>query len=558
MARYNLLTEPWIVVMRADSGTTETVSMLDLFKNAHKYRRLAGDTKTQDFAVFRVLLAVLHTVFSRFDARGDEHGFCTLDEKYKPLSDIDEYYADDYEECLYETWVNLWSRGSFPDIVGEYLLKWHDSFYLFDDKLPFFQVTAENIEPSKISKAQASSVSGKNMNRLISESGNKISLFSPKYEYANNKEYLDEPQIARWLITLQSYIGLSDKVIFGSEKYKASKGWLFDIGGISLRVENLFNTLLLNCVAAHSDERYWGKQQRPCWEYNSSEVLSCLMLEKEIDNLAELYTNWARAIYIDPDIDVSTPFSCDIVKLPEINHQNNFLEPMTLWRYNESGPNKGTFTPRKHQALRSVWRSFGLITLPNSEDNQRKPELLTWLDTVRETVGDVDLSVEAISMEDDGNATSWVPVDQICDSLRINNYILTDTDKDGWVIRINDVVETTKEVAYTTYRRFIFDVKKIRNIESNDFVNNKVEELYGSIDLPFRFWLSNINKNTSMNEAVLSWYEQLYWLTFEHAKDFVGEAGARDYMGIIQDERTLNIATAFNRFEYFLRKKILN
>ncbi|MGI6214867.1 MAG: type I-E CRISPR-associated protein Cse1/CasA [Christensenellales bacterium] len=555
MSKFNLLTEPWIMVMNADDNNMETISMLDLFKNAHKYSRLAGDTKTQDFAVFRVLLAVLHTVFSRFDENGIPYEFLDLDDKFKPIDDVDENYIDDYDESMWNTWFALWDKGFFPEIVGEYLLKWQDSFYLFDDKKPFFQVTAEDIVYPKINKENPTTFSGKNMNRLISESGNKISMFSPKFE--NNKSLLTAPEIARWLIMLQSYIGLSDKVIFGEGRYKASKGWLFDIGGLSVQVDNLFKTLLINFVASHSEEQYKAKTQRPCWEYSSEENIDFLMRKQPIDNLAQLYTNWARAIYIDPKTDVSAPFSCNIVKLPEINHQNFFLEPMTLWRYNKTGDNRETYTPMKHKPMRAVWRSFGLITLPNSDEKQqRKPELLEWLTLIKNAVENADLSLMAVGMADDGNATSWVPVDQTCDILRINNFVLTDTDKDGWVIRINDAVDNTKYVVDVIYRRFISDVKEIRNIESKDFVNNEVEKLYSRIDMPFRIWLSSLDTGVQKNKAVFSWYEQLYRLAFDQASDFVSEAGARDYTGIEKKDRILNIATVFNSFEYFLKKKL--
>ena len=69
MGKFNLLDESWLSVVLDETGTTKEVSLREVFKNAHLYKDLAGDTKTQDFAVLRVLLAVLHTVFSRFDAR---------------------------------------------------------------------------------------------------------------------------------------------------------------------------------------------------------------------------------------------------------------------------------------------------------------------------------------------------------------------------------------------------------------------------------------------------------------------------------------------------------
>ena len=187
MSRFNLLDEPWISVVYDEKGSTKDVSLQDLFTNAHQYKELAGDTKTQDFAVLRVLLAVLHTVFSRFDVDGNVYEYLTIDERWNQLEPVDEMDIENYVEALYETWEKLWANKIFPNIVNQYLEKWRDRFYLFDEKYPFFQVTKEEIAGDKISKAKASSILGKNINRIISESGNKIALFFQKD--GENKKY---------------------------------------------------------------------------------------------------------------------------------------------------------------------------------------------------------------------------------------------------------------------------------------------------------------------------------------------------------------------------------
>ena len=61
-----LLHEHWILVMRKD-GKTEEVSLLDLYRHAQDYQRLAGELPTQDVAVLRLLLAILHAIFARYD-----------------------------------------------------------------------------------------------------------------------------------------------------------------------------------------------------------------------------------------------------------------------------------------------------------------------------------------------------------------------------------------------------------------------------------------------------------------------------------------------------------
>ncbi|MDU1772952.1 MAG: type I-E CRISPR-associated protein Cse1/CasA, partial [Dialister micraerophilus] len=330
ISRFNLLDEPWIRVITDYKGNMKEVSLVEFFRNAHTYKNFAGDMLIQDFAVMRFLLAIIHTVFSRFDASGNEYKCIKLDENYKPLNPeekIDEDDEDDYVEALEETWKSIWSKKQFSEIIIKYLEKWRDRFYLFDSEYPFYQVTKSDISPKKIvslgrPNSNPTKIFGKTLNRLISESGNKIKLFSPNIE--EYKDFLTEAEIARWLITYQGYIGMSDKAVFGKEKYTASKGWLYDVGGIELEGENVFETLMLNCVLIHPEEVYRIFNQKPCWEYTSKELLEKYLYEKIPDNLAELYTNWGRAIYINPEIDINAPFMFEIVKLPKFDNRNFF------------------------------------------------------------------------------------------------------------------------------------------------------------------------------------------------------------------------------------------
>lgn len=112
MGRYNLLDEAWIPVLRKDTGKVEEVSLLTLFSQAQEYYALAGEMETQNFAVLRVLLAVLVTVFTRVDAEGEPYDFLMLDETTGArliLSEpVDEIDADDYMDALDETWKTIW------------------------------------------------------------------------------------------------------------------------------------------------------------------------------------------------------------------------------------------------------------------------------------------------------------------------------------------------------------------------------------------------------------------------------------------------------------------
>lgn len=561
MSRFNLISEPWISVVTNRQGSTELVSLEDIFENSPQYEGLGGDTLTQDFAVFRLLLAILSTIFSRFDAEGRPYKLLNLDDNFQPTQDIDEDDAEEYIDALMNTWATLWMKQEFPGVIKEYFKLWNDRFFLFDEQYPFYQVKASDIEGEKINRSRASAISGKNINRLISESGNKVALFSPKHDANKNKERLTAPEVARWLLTFHAYTGLSDKVIFGKQKYKASKGWPYDLGAIYLQGENLFQSLLLNCLLVHPYEEYQINLQKPCWEFESNEVIERLMSQSSIDNLAELYSNWSRAIYINPEFDLADPFECEIVKLPEISHKDNFLEPMTLWRFNTSGENKDFFTPRKHRFEQSLWRSFGLMALPHSESSDhRLPAVIRWSREIQKIIGNYDLTICALSMQDDGNATSWVPTDEIYDSLTINDLVLTDIREAGWIPRINDAVEKTKKVVGFIYQNYISEIRDIRNISSSDFVRQKVEELYFCIDEPFKLWLSSLSIEDSMELKTLEWEQELRQLTRKQADSILECAGPQDFVGTVIEKdgqvMTKNIATAYNKFVYFLNKEI--
>lgn len=574
LGRYNLLDEPWIMVMTED-GENRKVSLQEVFRHAHTYRSLAGDMVTQDFAVMRVLLAVLHTVFSRVNAAGETYKYLTLDARYVPQNEIEEDDADDYGEELFETWETLWRTGHFPEIVETYLEAWRDRFYLFDETYPFYQVTKESIAPDKINKAKAGIICGKNINRLISESGNKIVLFSPKYEGKKNKEILDADEIARWLITFQGYSGLAEKVIFGKEKYKASKGWLFDLGGIYLSGENLFQTLWLNCMLWHTEESYRIERQCPCWEYAGEELVANYLQGKTVKNSAALYTNWSRAIYIPEDTDIHKPFFLQDVKLPEIEHKEQFLEPMTLWQFNQSKSNKNCFTPRKHKEHEVLWRSFGLLTLSYRNDTgkgkieaRRKPEIMAWLDRIKSDLGDKDIRFSAVSMKDDGKSFSWVPTDEICDELQLSYEVIADA---YWIPRINDAVEETKEVIELIYGDFLSEVKDIRGFVENQKekqiekqIEKEKQKMYFMVDDPFRRWLSQLTVDAGKEAALKEWRETLKGIVETGAKKIWQTAGPRDYIGIDsgKDSKTgsakgiKNIATAYRDFRIRLYKKL--
>ena len=549
--RYDLLDEKWIQV--ASKDTVEKVSIKELFADAAKYKELAGDMKTQDFAVMRVMLAILHTVFSRFDSNGEPYGFFEVDnEKFLQTGELKESDLEDYEEALYQTWIDIWNAKEFPKIVDEYLEKWRDRFFLYDDKYPFFQVIKEVIEKDATGGGE---FYGKNINRLVSESNNKQAYFSPKDE--SYKEYIVDDELARWLITLQGYIGTSDKKKVGSAK-TYSKGWLYDLGGVYLQGNNLFETLMLNFVIAHNENNNLLKTQKPCWEAETIEKNIELYFHNGIDNIASLYTAWCREIFIDPNRTKEDKFVCFIAKLPEIEHSDAFLEPMTVWKYNDTGEYKDKYRPRKHDANKSMWRNFGLLT--GVGEGTRKPGVIEWLNKLCDISESEELVFKkenitlcAVCMLDDGNATSWAPIDEVEDTLNLKERVLVDTGDNGWIIRINKTITDTKTSIDWALKKFIKDLLEIRNMEKSD-VSRYVEQFYFRIDLSFRNWIESIDIDNDKDTKEIEWQNVLKKAMKEYVDELVSNAGLRDYKGIETSTGVKNIATIYNSFLYRLNQ----
>ena len=565
MGRYNLLDEAWIPVLRKDTGAVESVSLITLFEKANNYRALAGEMKVQDFAVLRVLLSVLVTVFTRVDQNGESYEWLELDEaegdKLVIDEPVDKEDADDYLDALDETWQAIWQAHQIPVVVIKYLQAWHNRFYLLDDEYPFFQVTkadlAARLPAGKCATAlNAKSFYGKQINRMISESDHKVALFAPVAGDAKDK--MTEAELTRWLVTMQGYVGTADKGKF-SGAGKNSKGWLYDLGGIYMAGDDLFETLWLNTILHHPEdnEQYSLAKQAPCWEEKPAARLEAIIDGKPLINLAALYTAWSRAVYIPPDWTAAKKVSLGAIKLTEIDHKNAFLEPMTLWRFNKAGDR----TPCTHQPAQSLWRSFGLL-IPAKQDGDKakQPGILTYYQQIAPHLDNRMVKLQAVSMLSDGNATSWLPKDEVKDTLSLNEIILTDEADCGWSNRVRNIVEETKNVIETYYRTafLLKGIGKFRFGEKDKnrmvFVNKNVSLLYERIDNPFREWLGGIQPEDDKSAKDHLWKAELYAIILDEAARIMSHLSLRDYKG--KDDGKENCITVYQKLKRNLSKKL--
>lgn len=585
MSEFNLLDEGWISVVTDYKGTTKLVGMKEFFKDAHSYIALAGDTKTQDFAVMRFLLAVLHTVFSRYDADGNPYEMIELNKRMQQVEEVYEEDESDYKDALMDTWKNLWNKGEFPEIVDEYLEAWRDRFYLFDDKYPFYQVTKDFFENCTLvnQKSETKSpswISFKTINRKISETKDKDAIFSMISDIDSDlKGDLDSAQLTRWLINYMAYSTTPDKTKIKSfleirdiEKYDGHKGWQYAIGAIHYNDINLFRTLLLNLVLVHPLEKFIGKIQTPAWEFTPEDNVRFYLEKRSVDNLAKLYTDFSRAVYISNDKNKYGKYFT-IAQLPILDKKNNFLECMTIWqKVKLKGVEEKVWIAKENQVHESLWRNFGIIYLANITDwsDYRSPGIIDWFRKISKNISDKSyIKLSSLGIKSDGTASN-VMLNEINDELYIRLSVSEDLSSSGWVSRINNLVENTKKFLNEKYRDYATNVvgldtgllKSNATNEQKKLINLKadslLEQIYSKIDKPFKDWLASIDYNEDKEKKLIECKKIIIDLIREEAKQAYLKLGDRAFLGINyrlnNDKEYTNIAMAYNKLAIELTK----
>jgi len=520
---FNLLHEPWIIVMKPD-GQTEEVSMLDAFRHAHKWRALAGELPTQDVAVLRLLLAVLHAVFARYDANGN----------HAPL---------DSPGAALKRWSSLWERGEFPhEIIAEYLAHFEERFWLFHPTQPFYQVS---------NLTEATLYTAAKLNGELSESSNKIRLFSKRT--GERKDQLDFAESARWLIYVNAFDDTSAKP---KEKGLSSPGagWLGKLGLITAVGDNFFQTLLLNLVMLRDGaDELWGVEQ-PIWEWDvrRSERTAITMP----DNPSALLTLQSRRLLLKRQAKSVVGFA--LLGGDFFARENAFAEQMTIWR--APGKTKGEvpeYSPRRHDASRQLWRDFS--SLIAQREGGRRPGVVNWLARLK---GEGLISQKHIRFETAavkyGDKDFFVD-DVFSDSIALNTALLTDL-RNYWVERIADELELTEKLV----QKFGELAQKI-TIASGDTGSNGArqaakEQAYFQLDRPFRIWLEAINPEIDdIDEQCGKWWTAAQQIIRDLGRELVEQAGPKSFCGrTLREGASVHLYTApeaFNRFLQYISSR---
>ena len=497
-----LLHEPWILVMRKD-GKEEEVSLLDVFQHAPEYQRLAGELPTQDVAVLRLLLAVLHAVFARYDVNGQ---FAQITSP---------------EDAL-RRWKSLWDRGSFPmQIMEDYLLHYEERFYLFHPERPFYQVAGLN---------KAIKYTAAKMNGELSESNNKVRLFSQRT--GDGKNTLTYAEAARWLLYVNGFddVSGSSKGRGENKQPKYKVGWLGRLGLIVAEGKDLFETLLLNLVFLEDgEEKLWGKE-KPIWELGTVRSdASCVITIP--DNPSELLTLQSRRLLLKRKGDLVTGY---LLRGGDFfSEEKAFAEQMTVWRNaakKEGDPPE--YYPKRHDPTRQLWRDFS--TLISQGEGKHRPGVISWTAILKRKGLIPDTHCKFMTAAVKYNSTGMMNMsveDVFSDSLSFNADLLMSLGED-WTMRIIDEIEVADKLVGQVGWLASNLARATGDTDGKNQQNSAREQAYFRLDIPFRQWLEGIDpKKDSMDKSCSGWWEEEKRIIRVLGKELVGQCGPQAYVG---------------------------
>lgn len=515
---FNLIDEPWIRVMDESCKVVE-ISLLDAIVNAHKYKSLSGELPTQDVTVMRLILAVIHTVVSRYDYNGE---YNKLESKKK--------------EAL-KRWKHLWEQGYFPEnAVREYLEQWHERFWLFHPDRPFGQVAG---------LTAGTDYNSPKLNGEISESGNKIRLFSA---YSGKEKLsLTYSQSARWLLYLNAYDDTSakptkeGKAKAGGSLPSPGAGWLGKLGLIYISGNNLFETLMLNLVMINKDEVQY--EQKPLWEYENISDAERTKIAIP-DNLAELYTVQSRRLLLNRCN--GEVVSYRLLGGDFFDKENAFFEPMTVWRT----PKKEgeDYTPKRHDSSRQMWREFSVMY--NEKNKNRRAGVINWYEIIfgNKCIPKTYIMKTVIASVEYGDKDFFVR-NVFTDSLSMHSEILSEVGA-NWRSDIETEIQHCEDLAKEMgiYARNLYIASGGSDNDTEDIRKNAKSQLYYRLDMPFRKWLISINPATmgeDKNKKIKEWQDEARKIAADYADELMDNTAECALIGhIIKGEKKNEIYSA--------------
>ncbi|MCH0564821.1 type I-E CRISPR-associated protein Cse1/CasA [Streptomyces sp. MUM 2J] len=338
---------PWIGVLRRD-GFQDELSLRQLFAQAGELRCVVSELATQEFALVRLLLAIVHDALDGPD-------------------DI-------------EAWAELWEDPDCFTPVQAYLDKHRDRFDLLHPLTPFLQSAGLRTVKDEVFS----------LNRIVADVPAGERFFSARMP---DVDRLTFAEAARWVVHVHAYdtsgikTGMvGDDRVKGGKVYPLGTGWAGGLGGIFVEGDSLRETLLLNLVAADTEGIDFPADDRPAWRREPCRSGSD---GRGVTGLRDLYTWQSRRVRLHHDADAVTGVVLGYGD-PLAFRNMHRREPMTPWRRSPAQEKKlgqsPVYLPLEHDPARSAWRGIAALVADRLENQggaeaaaRIRPRILEWI-----------------------------------------------------------------------------------------------------------------------------------------------------------------------------------
>ncbi|MET9959486.1 type I-E CRISPR-associated protein Cse1/CasA [Streptomyces sp. NPDC006326] len=506
---FDLVSRPWLPVQLCDGSAAE-LSLKEVFARAADIRRLVGDVPTQEFALMRLLLAILHDAV---DGPQDIDAWQDLSESPHPLA-----------------------------AVSSYLDRHRERFDLLHPTQPFFQVADLRTQKNEVAS----------LNRIVADVPNGDPFFTMRQP---GVERLTFAEAARWLVHAQAFDtsgiksgAVGDSRVKGGKGYPQGVGWAGNIGGLFAEGDDLQQTLLLNLVAFDSSTLITDKDDRPAWrrEQCGPDVQSDLAARPT--GPRDLYTWQSRRIRLHHDSQAVHGVVLSYGDpLPVADAHRR--EPMSGWRRSVPQEKKlgrtPVYMPRQHDPARSAWRNLASLLASATEEQpaQRgepapylRAGILKWIaELTHERLLPRDLLIRPRLISAVYGTQQSVIDEVVDDGFAMSVALLHERDQRYARQAIAAVEDSTKAV------NALGDLAADLAEASRRFTEaprDTARDLgFGLLDGPYRQWLAGLGSVEEPIDARAAWQRTAYWVLRHAATGLISEANDTAWLDNARSER---------------------
>ncbi|MEU5885010.1 type I-E CRISPR-associated protein Cse1/CasA [Spirillospora sp. NPDC047279] len=503
--RFDLTGERWLPVLRMD-GSHDVLSLRDVFAQAGDLRRIVGDLPTQEFALMRLLLAILHD-------------------------------AVDGPRDL-DAWEDLWENGLPVGRLQKYLDDHVERFDLLHPDMPFLQTPSLHTVKDEVSS----------LDKIVADVPNGARLFTMRGRGVDRLTYAEA---ARWLVHTHAFDtsgiksgAVGDPRVKGGKGYPQGVAWAGSLGGVLAVGDDLRTTLLLNLIAFDTGTlQIDPRHDRPAWrrEVPTAAPLSDTEAARRPHGVRDLYTWPSRRVRLHFD-DTGVLGVVLAYGDPLAAHNKHRLEPMTAWRRSPAQEKKlreeQIYLPREHDPARTAWRGLGAVIAGRAEGAQQRneaaaivrPRILDWV--ARLTVEGLlpqEFLLRARLIGARYGTQQSVIDEMIDDEVQMPVVLLHDQDHELGIEAIDAVADADQAV------RLLGDLAAGLATAAGDSPEPRKDTArnqgYALLDGPFRSWLAALSPGDDPDTVRTAWRRTAYSIIRRVGADLVAGAGDAAWQG---------------------------